>query len=198
MGKGILSWFAGLFSGKPQKPSNPAPAPVPPSPPVFKLPPTTRPLPAPAPTISTQQQLLDAHNASRATDRPLRLNASLCIVATRYASLMAAKHACDHNLDGKTLFVRFQDGAYAASSAGENIAAGQTTIQAVMSSWLGSAGHRSNLRNPDFVDVGFGVCQDDRGVFYWCADFARPAMRIERRCPTVLSGAIKVGPATTD
>jgi uncharacterized YkwD family protein len=40
------------------------------------------------------------------------------------------------------------------SYAGENIAKGQTTPQAVMTAWMNSAGHRANILNANFTTIG--------------------------------------------
>ncbi|MEK5255565.1 MULTISPECIES: CAP domain-containing protein [Paenibacillus] len=39
---------------------------------------------------------------------------------------------------------------------GENIAEGQATPEAVMRSWMNSAGHRANILDPRFTDIGVG------------------------------------------
>lgn len=41
-------------------------------------------------------------------------------------------------------------------AAGENIALGQRSPEAVMQSWMKSAGHRSNILNPNFTSIGVG------------------------------------------
>jgi uncharacterized YkwD family protein len=42
-------------------------------------------------------------------------------------------------------------------SAGENIAAGQLSPEEVVKSWLNSPGHRRNIMNPGFSEIGCGV-----------------------------------------
>ncbi|OAB41934.1 CAP domain-containing protein [Paenibacillus glacialis] len=39
---------------------------------------------------------------------------------------------------------------------GENIAAGQTTPEEVMRVWMNSPGHRANILDPRFTDIGVG------------------------------------------
>lgn len=39
---------------------------------------------------------------------------------------------------------------------GENIAAGQATPEAVMRTWMNSTGHRANILDPRFTDIGVG------------------------------------------
>lgn len=47
-----------------------------------------------------------------------------------------------------------------AASAGENLSRGRVSAQAVVSAWMDSPGHRSNILNPDFRDVGVGCVRD--------------------------------------
>ncbi|MCI8622309.1 MAG: CAP domain-containing protein [Provencibacterium sp.] len=51
--------------------------------------------------------------------------------------------------------------------AGENIAYGQRTSQEVMEGWMNSSGHRANILNPDYTEIGVGCYQDPSGRLYW-------------------------------
>ena len=53
-------------------------------------------------------------------------------------------------------------------SAGENIAKGQTTPQAVVDAWMNSAGHRANILNPAYTKIGVGYVA---GGNYWTQMF---------------------------
>lgn len=53
-------------------------------------------------------------------------------------------------------------------SAGENIARGQTTPQAVVNAWMNSSGHRANILNPSFTHIGVGYAENGR---YWTQMF---------------------------
>ncbi|KYH34777.1 cysteine-rich secretory protein family protein [Clostridium tepidiprofundi DSM 19306] len=58
--------------------------------------------------------------------------------------------------------------------AGENIALGQRTPKEVMNSWMNSPGHRSNILNPNYTEIGVGIAYSkDRGI-YWTQMFIRP------------------------
>ena len=50
--------------------------------------------------------------------------------------------------------------------AGENIAWGQRTPEAVMKAWMNSSGHRANILNEKFTSIGVG-CYEQNGVLYW-------------------------------
>lgn len=60
------------------------------------------------------------------------------------------------------------------SAAGENIAYGQKTPQAVMTAWMNSAGHRSNILSPSFSEIGVGAYKNSNGTIYWSQMFIKP------------------------
>lgn len=53
------------------------------------------------------------------------------------------------------------------STVGENIAAGQNTPEDVVDSWMNSSGHRANILNPDFTNIGVGCYTASDGWIYW-------------------------------
>ena len=53
-------------------------------------------------------------------------------------------------------------------SAGENIAKGQATPQAVVNAWMNSSGHRANILNSAYTHIGVGFVSDGR---YWTQMF---------------------------
>lgn len=55
-------------------------------------------------------------------------------------------------------------------SAGENIARGQRTPKMVVEAWMNSAGHRSNILNASFTEIGVGYVADGN---YWTQMFIR-------------------------
>ena len=61
----------------------------------------------------------------------------------------------------------------AYKSAGENIAKGQKTPAAVMNGWMNSSGHRTNILNASYEQIGAGFCKDSSGVTYWVQMFIR-------------------------
>lgn len=60
------------------------------------------------------------------------------------------------------------------SSAGENIAYGQQTPEAVMKSWMNSAGHKANILSPSYTHIGVGLAKNSSGVCYWTQMFTKP------------------------
>ncbi len=53
-------------------------------------------------------------------------------------------------------------------SAGENIAMGQRTPEAVVNAWMNSSGHRANILSPSFTEIGVGYVADGK---YWTQMF---------------------------
>ncbi len=53
-------------------------------------------------------------------------------------------------------------------SAGENIAKGQSTPQAVVNAWMNSSGHRANILNASYNTIGVGYVENGK---YWTQMF---------------------------
>ena len=53
-------------------------------------------------------------------------------------------------------------------TAGENIAKGQTSPQAVVDAWMNSSGHRANILNASFTEIGVGYVTTGN---YWTQMF---------------------------
>ncbi|HET6507771.1 MAG TPA: CAP domain-containing protein [Baekduia sp.] len=97
--------------------------------------------------------------------RRLRSQPSLSTAATRYARLMVAQRFFDHvSPAGSTMSSRIQRTNYLKNtrswSLGENIAwgaSGQETPARIVKAWMHSAGHRANILNGAFREVGVGI-----------------------------------------
>ncbi len=68
--------------------------------------------------------------------------------------------------DGSSCFSALDEQGVVYRMAGENIAAGYASPQAVMNGWMNSPGHRSNILNEGFTAIGVGYYQKD-GYNYW-------------------------------
>jgi len=53
------------------------------------------------------------------------------------------------------------------SYAGENIAKGQRTPKAVMNGWMDSPGHKENILNSNYKEIGVGFVKDTNDTNYW-------------------------------
>ena len=56
-------------------------------------------------------------------------------------------------------------------TAGENIAKGQKTPEAVMNGWMNSSGHRANILSSTYTHIGVGYAKDSKGNTYWVQIF---------------------------
>jgi uncharacterized protein YkwD len=68
--------------------------------------------------------------------------------------------------NGSSPFTVLKEYGISYQSAGENIAYGQKTPEAVMNAWMNSSGHRANILKNGFGKVGIGVYKVN-GVLYW-------------------------------
>ena len=104
---------------------------------------------------------------------PLKWDDSLAALAESHCEDMIDRNFFAHNTpDGKTPFDRMKAAGISYSSAGENIAAGQSSPQNVMDSWMNSPGHRKNILNPDFEYIGVGLARGGSYGIYWAQEFA--------------------------
>jgi uncharacterized protein YkwD len=113
--------------------------------------------------------------------QPLRANSTLNTVALTHSKNMANQDFFSHvGRDGSQSWDRMTAAGYRWSAAGENISAGQRTAEDVFNGWANSSGHRANLLNPNFRDIGVGYYElaNDTGSVnynrYWTQVFATP------------------------
>lgn len=103
--------------------------------------------------------LLDSTNQQRQKHGidELKLNSKLNSAAQAKASHMVKHDYWAHNTpDGKSPWVFVIDSGYDYQKAGENLAYGFLTSQQVVTGWMNSSAHRSNLLDATYREVGFG------------------------------------------
>ncbi|MEU3028713.1 sigma-70 family RNA polymerase sigma factor [Streptomyces incarnatus] len=152
-------------SPSPTRKSTPTPRPTTPKPPAR----TT----APAPAGDTVSQVVALVNKERASAgcSPLTADPQLQQAAQAHSDDMAARNFFDHvNPDGVDPGQRITAAGYRWSTYGENIARGQQTPASVMDSWMHSSGHRANILNCAFKNIGVGVHKGAGGP-WWTQDF---------------------------
>ena len=69
--------------------------------------------------------------------------------------------------DGSSFSTALTQQGVSYNRSGENIAYGQRTPEAVMEGWMNSSGHRANILNASFRNIGVGLYQDENGVKHW-------------------------------
>ncbi|GEM_PF-1875202 len=100
---------------------------------------------------------------------PLKLNSELSAVARLKSSDMREKGYFSHTSPTygspfdmmKTFGIKYR-------TAGENIAMGYRTPQAVVDGWMNSKGHRENILNSSFTEIGVGYIANGN---YWTQMF---------------------------
>ncbi|WP_327326860.1 CAP domain-containing protein [Streptomyces sp. NBC_01210] len=120
-----------------------------------------------------EAQVLTLVNKERASAgcSPLTSNAKLVEAADDYSDVMAGSGVMSHTgPDGSTMSGRVDAAGYVWSTLGENIARGQSDAAAVMDAWMHSPGHRANILNCSFKEIGIGVHFGDGGP-WWTQDF---------------------------
>lgn len=122
-----------------------------------------------------EQEVLDWTNAQRkaAGLQPLVASEKLTKAARAHAWNMASYQTLSHSLGGD-VSSRVMAYGYTWWRLAENIAAGQTSAQDVISSWMGSSGHRANILG-NFTEIGIGAADAGvGGTRYWAQIFGTP------------------------
>jgi hypothetical protein len=123
-----------------------------------------------------EKAVIDLTNKERAAKglKPLGFNAKLAEAARKHSANMAAKNTLAHELDGKGPAERVGQAGYKFGEIGENVAFGQKDAAAALDSWMHSAGHRANILNGRFTEIGVGIARDADGRPYYTQVFAAP------------------------
>lgn len=145
---------------------------------VASAPPSTPPEPAAPATVADE---IVAHtNRARADASlpPLTRHAQLMRAAQIHAEQMAASEQMSHVLpDARypSLTDRLAAVAYEWRAIAENIAVGSRSAEAVVDGWMRSAGHRANMLDTRYSEMGAGYAASGSGRPYYVQVFARPA-----------------------
>ncbi len=134
-----------------------------------------------------ERLMLERINAERAQGRMcgsqsfpavslLTWNTQLVNAADAHSMDMARFNFFSHTgSNGLDVGSRVTAAGYTYSAVGENIAAGQQTIDAVMEGWLDSPGHCRNIMNANYTEVGASCARNNAADFriYWTQVFGR-------------------------
>jgi uncharacterized protein YkwD len=148
--------------------------------------PTTAPAPSPSAPEPSASPVGDATmeaavvtlvNQERAKVgcQPLGVDDRLTAAARAHSADMAARNYFDHTTpEGVSFADRITRAGYRWSAAAENIAKGQRDAASVMDSWMNSPGHRTNILNCSYKQIGVGLAYDSGHTALWTQDFASP------------------------
>ena len=128
------------------------------------------------PTLDTsvrayEQEVIRLTNLERAKYglKPLTEDWELSRVARYKSQDMHDRRYFDHNSPTYgTPFQMMKAFGLSYRSAGENIAMGYRTPQAVVTGWMNSSGHRANILNSSYTKIGIGYVADGN---YWTQQF---------------------------
>jgi uncharacterized protein YkwD len=115
--------------------------------------------------------LISRHNEARINrwlwkSKPLQKNSFLMNYAQKWSNKMAIENKLYHSSMRGIIELGF-------STVAENIAYGQKSPEEVMKTWMKSSGHRKNILNTNFTEIGCGMSLSENGRLYWCVCFAR-------------------------
>jgi uncharacterized YkwD family protein len=173
-------WNLNINTFCPQTPVKETPAqpttPTQPTKPTTPAQPTTptKPTQPTTPTPSNQsfeQQVVNLVNEQRAANglKPLTLNTKLSNVARLKSQDMHDNNYFSHTSPTYgSPFDMMKSFGISYRAAGENIAMGYATPEAVMNGWMNSPGHRANILNPSFTQIGVGYVASGH---YWTQEF---------------------------
>ena len=107
----------------------------------------------------------------------LAANSRLMQAAHIHAEQMAQARRLDHVLPNAR-YPRPEDRLAAVSyrwqAYAENVAVGQRTAAEVVNGWMQSTGHRANIMNATYTEMGAGYVRDQNGRPYWVQVFGKP------------------------
>ncbi|MCM3585513.1 SafA/ExsA family spore coat assembly protein [Mesobacillus maritimus] len=123
---------------------------------------------------SIENQVIQLTNQERAKHglKPLTADWQVSRVARHKSADMRDKNYFQHNSPTYgTPFNMLKSFGVSYRSAGENIAAGQPTAQAVVKAWMESPGHRANILNSSYTHIGVGHASGGSYGNYWTQMF---------------------------
>ena len=140
------------------------------------------PAPAPAPAAAVKvlavgQDVVNQTNQNRANVGlpPLVINAQLTAAAEAHSAEQATRNTMTHTgANGSNPGQRMKNAGYRPSTWGENVAAGYPDPASVVNGWINSPGHRANILNPAFTEIGVGAVTSSSGAIYWTMDLGAP------------------------
>jgi uncharacterized protein YkwD len=124
--------------------------------------------------------LVAAHNLIRSANGLGALSASpaLTTAAEQHSDWMRDTDNVGHTGSGGTTpRQRALAAGYTGVLVGENVAAGQHSVQIVMQAWMNSPGHRAAILNPEYdeIGVGYAFCNGPVYWHFWTVMFGKAA-----------------------
>ncbi|WP_405714313.1 MULTISPECIES: CAP domain-containing protein [unclassified Streptomyces] len=122
-----------------------------------------------APGAATRVLKLVNRERRKAGCSPLKLNAELTKAAQVHSADMASHRNMSHTGSGGSApDDRISRAGYDSHAYGENIAHGYATPESVVRGWMASPGHKRNILDCSFKEIGVGLARPGN---YWTQDF---------------------------
>jgi uncharacterized protein YkwD len=121
-------------------------------------------------------QLINQERQSRGIGT-LSQQSQLAAAARVHSEDMACNDFVSHTgSDGSLPWDRARAQGYNYSAIAENIFAGSSSAQSIFNGWMNSPGHRDNMLNPTYTEIGVGYryWADSTYRAYTTAVFAKP------------------------
>lgn len=113
-------------------------------------------------------QVLNLVNRERAKAGLPALKLDADITAAANVRAREIKQSFSHTRpNGSSFSTVLKEQGVSFIGSGENIAWGQMSPEQVMDGWMNSDGHRANILNKNFKNIGIGYYQDANGRNYW-------------------------------
>jgi hypothetical protein len=129
------------------------------------------------PAVAQEPDLVALVNQARANAglAPLVSNTQLVTASQRHSNDMAAGDFLSHTgSDGSDLGMRATQAGYSWNFIGENVLyRGDVSAQGAFNQWWNSAGHRRNMMNASFCDIGVTRARASNGRIYYTMLLAR-------------------------
>ena len=110
-------------------------------------------------------ELVNEHRAAAGLS-PVKYSAQIS-KAAQVRAVEIEKSFSHTRPDGRYFSTVFAEHGISYRYAGENIAWGQKSPEEVVTAWMNSAGHRANILNAKFTELGVGYRQNAKGVNYF-------------------------------
>lgn len=117
--------------------------------------------------------------------KPLVDNPTIDRIAQRHSREMADDFTIYHNDDLEGDYNREAEGY---EFGGENVGMGPS-CRAVHRAFMASPGHRENVLDPDYSDLGVGVVNRKNDAMYVTLDFFTPKIRVPAKPPSCEGGS---------
>lgn len=119
-------------------------------------------------TLSYAEQVVKLVNEERAKAGlpALKMDADITAAANVRAKEIVQKFSHTRP-NGSNFSTVLKEQGVSFRGSGENIAWGQKSPEQVMNAWMNSEGHRANILNKNYKNIGVGYYQNEKGVNYW-------------------------------